>query len=79
MNGRMTVGTAMIEDSIDMDGSPTAIAVTEATAIETVVLEETMMHALVANGASVHRDMNKVEAVIGHVVMTIIIKKKNNT
>jgi hypothetical protein len=41
MNGRTTVGTAMIGDPIDQDGSPKAIATTkEATAIMTAALAE---------------------------------------
>jgi hypothetical protein len=79
MKGRMTVGTAMIGDPIDQDGSPTAIATTnEATAIMTAALVE-MIPIRVASAMNVRRGMNKAGAKIGHAAMNTITKRKNNT
>jgi hypothetical protein len=80
----MTVGTAMIGDPIDQDGSPIAIATItitiKATAIMTVALFAEINPMLVANAMSVQLGRNKAKAVTGQDEMnTIIKKKKNNT
>ena len=78
--GRMTDGTAEIAVSIViMDGSPTARALIEATAIEIPDLAVTAILEPVYNGASVlFGNNNNNEAKNGHVVKNNIIKKKNN-
>jgi len=79
--GRMTDGTAVIAVSIViMDGSPTARALTEATAIEIPDLTVTAILEPVRNGTSVllGNNNNNNEAKNGHVVKNNIIKKKNN-
>jgi hypothetical protein len=79
MNGRTTVGTAMIGDPIDQDGSPTAIATTkEATAIMTAALAEKIPMRM-ASAMNAHRGISKVEAMNGLAAKKTIIKNKNNT
>jgi hypothetical protein len=80
MNGRTTVGTAMIGDPIDQDGSPTAIATTkEATAIMTAALAEKIPTMRMASAMNAQRGISKVEAMNGLAAKNTIIKKKNNT
>jgi hypothetical protein len=81
MNGQVTVGTAMIGDPIDQDGSPMAIATTtnEVTVIMTAVLDKIVILMLAVSAMNGQLKKNKVEVVIGHAAMNTIIKKKNST